>query len=122
MKEKVIQAMKKVFSDCGKDIDEDLLRLLDAYYSGNISTSEILKMYWRNKTITFKDAFQEAERLGNILEVYIYNTNRKFITDTPYYEGSFEYFKSHVLYTSETIIERFLIDDGVLFIYYYKNR
>lgn len=108
----------------GAKARRDIEMLLDAYLRGNVSDTDVCKLYYRNRVTTFADAFKEAERVG-VKEVVVYNRNRKYITDTPYFEKSMENAKKSYLYTSSDEIESFHFrmdeDDSLLYIYFERK-
>ena len=81
-------------------------------------------MYYRNRTITFADVFKEAERVG-VKEVRIFNRNRKYITDTAYFEGSLEEAREHNFHSLAEEVESFHFrideEDSLLYIYFKRK-
>ena len=123
IRDAVAGAVREVYKKCGMEMDECVDRLLHVYYSGSISRQEICKLHWKDKPMSFADVFREVEKMGHVDWVYVFNTNRNYIVDTPYVEGSYGYIKEHGLYTSDETVENFLFneEEGELYIYYFRR-
>ena len=121
---KLEKLLEEISSKYGRKAMKDVEMLLDAYLRGNVSDTDVCKLYYRNRITTFADAFKEAERVG-VKEVVVYNRNPKYITDTPYFKKNMEDAKESYLYTSSEEIESFhfrMDEDGGLLYVYFKRK
>lgn len=117
--------LERIADKYGEKAKTDVFMLLEAYLNGNISDTDVCKLYYRNRIVTFADAFKEAERVG-VNEVVVYNRNPKYITDTPYFQKSMEDAKENSIYTSNEEIESFHFrideEEGSAIYIYFKRR
>lgn len=120
--DKLIEEIKNKY---GAKAEKDIEMLLEAYLRGVVNDTDVCKLYYRNQVITFATAFKEAERIG-VEEVFVFNRNPKYITNTPYFQKGIEEARESSLYTSEEEIESFHVscdeEFGKKIFIYFKRR